>query len=39
MWIILGLMLIDSGTGVIRTWLFLFVRVVGTLFAGPGFYV
>jgi Zn-dependent protease len=37
MWIVIGLMLLDSGTGVIRSWLFLFVRVVGTLFAGPGF--
>ena len=37
MWIIIGLMLLDSGTGVIRSWLFLFIRVLGGLFAGPGF--
>jgi Zn-dependent protease len=37
MWIIIGLMLIDSWTGIIRPWIFLFVRVLGGLFAGPGF--
>ena len=39
MWIIIGLLLLDSGTHLISSWLYLIVRLFGTLFAGPGFQV
>lgn len=39
MWIVIGLLLLDSGTHVISSWLYVFVRLLGTLFAGPGFQV
>ena len=39
MWIVLGLLFLDSGTHIISSWLFLIVRVFGLLFAGPGFQV
>lgn len=37
MWIILGLLFLDSGTGIIRSWMGFMIRVLGQLFAGPGF--
>jgi Zn-dependent protease len=39
MWIIIGLLVLDSGTHLISSWLYLIVRLLGTLFAGPGFQV
>lgn len=39
MWIVIGLLLLDSGTHVISSWLYVFVRLFGTLLAGPGFLV
>ena len=39
MWIVIGLLLLDSGTHLISSWLYLIVRLVGGLFAGPGFQV
>jgi Zn-dependent protease len=36
-WILIGLLLLDSGTHIIGSWMSLIIRVMGTLFAGPGF--
>jgi hypothetical protein len=39
MWIILGLLLLDSRTNIIGSWMWFIVRLFGGLFAGPGFLV
>lgn len=39
MWIILGLLLLDSRTNIIGSWMWFVVRLFGRLFAGPGFQV
>jgi Zn-dependent protease len=37
MWIVIGLLLLDSGTGIISGWMRLVVGTLGRVFAGPGF--
>jgi Zn-dependent protease len=37
MWIVIGLLFLDSGTRIFSSWIHLFIRVLGGLFAGPGF--
>jgi Zn-dependent protease len=39
MWIVIGLLMLDSGTGIISSWMSLIIRTLGGLFAGPGFRV